>query len=153
MESTETRPILSASRQRIWSTLSILTVSGLRRWRRSAHRITKAPTTNADATDWAEIVGIYDVLLRLEPSPVVELNRAVAVAMRDGPAAGVALIETILGRGDLQDYHLAHAAHADLCRRLGETAKARRSYQRAITLSRQDQERQFLERRLTELPA
>ena len=112
-----------------------------------------AQATNADATDWAEIVGIYDVLLRLEPSPVVELNRAVAVAMRDGPAAGVALIETILGRGDLQDYHLAHAAHADLCRRLGETAKARRSYQRAITLSRQDQERQFLERRLTELPA
>jgi len=112
-----------------------------------------AQTANADATDWVEIVGIYDVLLRLDPSPVVELNRAVAVAMRDGPAAGVTLIEIILGRGDLQDYHLAHAAHADLCRRLGETAKARASYQRAITLSRQDQERQFLERRLTELPA
>jgi RNA polymerase sigma-70 factor (ECF subfamily) len=112
-----------------------------------------AQAANADATDWGEIVGIYDVLLRLDPSPVVELNRAVAVAMRDGPAAGVALIEIILGRGDLQDYHLAHAAHADLCRRLGETAKARASYQRAITLSRQDQERQFLERRLTELPA
>ena len=112
-----------------------------------------AQTANADATDWVEIVGIYDVLLRLDPSPVVELNRAVAVAMRDGPADGVTLIEIILGRGDLQDYHLAHAAHADLYRRLGETAKARASYQRAITLSRQDQERQFLERRLTELPA
>jgi len=112
-----------------------------------------AQAADADATDWGEIVGIYDVLLRFDPSPVVELNRAVAVAMRDGPAAGVTLIEIILGRGDLQDYHLAHAAHADLCRRLGETAKARASYQRAITLSRQDQERQFLERRLTELPA
>jgi RNA polymerase sigma-70 factor (ECF subfamily) len=112
-----------------------------------------AEATTADATDWGEIVGVYDALLRIDPSPVVELNRAVAVAMRDGPAAGVRLIETILGRGDLQDYHLAHAAHADLCRRLGETAKARMSYQRAIALSRQDQERQFLERRLTELPA
>jgi RNA polymerase sigma-70 factor (ECF subfamily) len=112
-----------------------------------------AEATTADATDWGEIVGVYDALLRIDPSPVVELNRAVAVAMRDGPAAGVGLIETILGRGDLQDYHLAHAAHADLCRRLGETAKARTSYQRAIALSRQDQERQFLERRLTELPA
>jgi RNA polymerase sigma-70 factor, ECF subfamily len=112
-----------------------------------------AEATTADDTAWGEIVGIYDALLRIDPSPVVELNRAVAVAMRDGPAAGVALIETILGRGDLQDYHLAHAAHADLCRRLGNTAKARMSYQRAIALSRQDQERQFLERRLTELPA
>jgi RNA polymerase sigma-70 factor (ECF subfamily) len=112
-----------------------------------------AEATTADDTEWGEIVGIYDALLRIDPSPVVELNRAVAVAMRDGPAAGVALIETILGRGDLRDYHLAHAAHADLCRRLGETTKARMSYQRAIALSRQDQERQFLERRLTELPA
>jgi RNA polymerase sigma-70 factor (ECF subfamily) len=112
-----------------------------------------AEAATADDTAWGEIVGIYDALLRIDPSPVVELNRAVAVAMRDGPAAGVALIETILGRGDLQDYHLAHAAHADLCRRLGNTAKARMSYQRAIALSRQDQERQFLERRLTELPA
>jgi len=112
-----------------------------------------AEATTPHATDWGEIVGIYDALLRIDPSPVVELNRAVAVAMRDGPAAGVELIETILGRGDLQDYHLAHAAHADLCRRLGETTKARMSYQRAIALSRQDQEKQFLERRLTELPA
>jgi len=83
----------------------------------------------------------------------VELNHAVAVAMRDGPAAGVALIEAILARGDLNDYHLAHAAHADLCRRLGKAAEARASYQRALALSRQEQERRFLERRLAELPA
>ena len=79
-----------------------------------------AEAPSADATDWAQIVGLYDVLLRAEPSPVVELNRAVAVAMRDGPAAGLALIDAILARGDLQDYHLAHAARADLCRRLGQ---------------------------------
>ena len=103
-------------------------------------------------TDWNEIVGLYDALLRIEPSPIVELNRAVAVAMRDGPAAGVSLIESILARGDLQDYHLAHAAHADLCRRLGKAAQARTSYQRAIALSRQEQERRFLEKRLAELP-
>ena len=84
-----------------------------------------ANAASADATDWSEIVGLYDVLLRVEPSPVVELNRAVAVAMRDGPAAGLALIDAILARGDLQDYHLAHAARADLCRRLGRTEQAR----------------------------
>jgi RNA polymerase sigma-70 factor (ECF subfamily) len=83
---------------------------------------------------------------------VVELNRAVAVTMRDGPAAGLALIDAILARGDLRDYHLAHAAHADLCRRLGRTAQARVSYQRALTLARQEPERRFLERRLAELP-
>ena len=92
------------------------------------------------------------MLLRAEPSPVVELNRAVAVAMRDGPAAGLALIDAILARGDLQDYHLAHAARADLCRRLGETAEARASYERALALTRQEPERRFLERRLAELP-
>src|SRR5438105_2584261 len=107
----------------------------------------------ADATDWGEIVALYDVLVRIDPSPVVELNRAVAVAMRDGPAAGVTLIEDILSRGDLKDYHLAHPAHADLCRRLGRTAQARESYQRAVALSRQDQERRFLQKRLAELPA
>jgi RNA polymerase sigma-70 factor, ECF subfamily len=112
-----------------------------------------AQASEPDATDWSEIVGLYDALLQIEPSPIVELNRAVAVAMRDGPAAGVALIEAILERGDLHDYHLAHAAHADLCRRLGKTTEARASYQRAIALSRQDQERLFLERRLAELPA
>ena len=111
-----------------------------------------AEAVNADATDWNEIVGLYDVLLRFDPSPVVELNRAVAVTMRDGPAEGLALIDAILARGDLRDYHLAHAAHADLCRRLGKTAQARASYQRALALARQEPERRFLERRLAELP-
>jgi len=108
-----------------------------------------APST--EATDWDEIVGLYDVLLRVEPSPVVELNRAVAVAMRDGPEAGLAVIDAILDRGDLDDYHLAHAARADLCRRLGRVSQARASYERAIALARQAPERQFLERRLAEL--
>jgi RNA polymerase sigma-70 factor (ECF subfamily) len=110
-----------------------------------------AEAATADATDWSEIVGLYDVLLRADPSPVVELNRAVAVAMRDGPAAGLELVDAILARGDLQDYRLAHAARADLCRRLGETAQARASYQRALALTRQEPERRFLERRLAEL--
>jgi RNA polymerase sigma-70 factor (ECF subfamily) len=111
-----------------------------------------AEAVDADATDWNEIVGLYDVLLRLDPSPVVELNRAVAVTMRDGPAEGLALIDAILARGDLRDYHLAHAAHADLCRRLGKTPQARASYKRALALVRQEPERRFLERRLAELP-
>jgi RNA polymerase sigma-70 factor (ECF subfamily) len=110
----------------------------------------EAPT--AAATDWAQIVGLYDVLMRAEPSPVVELNRAAAVAMRDGPAAGLALIDAILARGDLEDYHLAHSARADLCRRLGRTAEARVAYERALGLTRQEPERRFLERRLRELP-
>jgi RNA polymerase sigma-70 factor (ECF subfamily) len=105
------------------------------------------------ATNWAQIVGWYDVLLDANPSPVVELNRAVAVAMRDGPAAGLALIDAILARGDLKDYHLAHAARADLHRRLGSASEARVSYQRALELARQEPERRFLERRLQELPA
>jgi RNA polymerase sigma-70 factor (ECF subfamily) len=108
---------------------------------------------SGDATDWSEIVGLYDVLLRLEPSPVVELNRAVAVAMRDGPAAGLALVDAILDRGDLGEYHLAHAARADLCRRVGAHEQARASYERAIALARQEPERRFLARRLTELPS
>jgi len=111
-----------------------------------------ADAVSADATDWDEIAGLYDLLLRVEPTPVVELNRAVAIAMRDGPAEGLALIEAILARGDLKDYHLAHAARADLCRRLGKTAPARASYKRAIALARQGPERRFLERRLAELP-
>ncbi len=106
----------------------------------------------AAATDWAEIVGLYDVLLRADPSPVVELNRAVAVAMRDGPLPGLALIDAILTRGDLPDYHLAHSARADLYRRLGRTAEARAAYERAYALTRQEPERRFLERRLRELP-
>ena len=110
-----------------------------------------AEAPNAAATDWAQIVGLYDVLARVEPSPVVELNRAVAVAWRDGPGAGLALIDTILARGDLADYRLAHAARADLCRRLGRNAEARASYERALALTRQEPERRFLERRLAEL--
>ena len=110
-----------------------------------------AEAASADATDWREIVGLYDLLLRAEPSPVVELNRAVAVAMRDGPAAGLELVDAILARGDLQDYRLTHAARADLCRQLGETAQARASYERALALTRQEPERRFLERRLHEL--
>ena len=110
-----------------------------------------ADAPDARSTDWAEIVGLYDVLASVEPSPVVELNRAVAVAMRDGPEAGLALIDAILSRGDLSDYGLAHAARADLCRRLGRTAEARAAYERALALTRQEPERRFLERRLAEL--
>src|SRR5438445_120265 len=111
-----------------------------------------AEAPSAAATDWRQIVQLYDLLARVEPSPVVELNRAVAVAMRDGPPAGLVLIDAILGRGDLRDYHLAHSARADLCRRLGRTADARVSYKRALDLTRQEPERRFLERRLGELP-
>jgi len=109
-----------------------------------------ADAPNAAATDWVRIAELYDVLVRMEPSPVVELNRAVAVAMRDGPEAGLALIDGILTRGDLADYHLAHAARADLCRRAGRTVEARASYEMALTLARQEPERRFLERRLVE---
>jgi RNA polymerase sigma-70 factor (ECF subfamily) len=110
-----------------------------------------AEAPNVATTDWAEIVGLYDLLAQAIASPVVELNRAVAVAMRDGPLAGLALIDAILARGDLADYHLAHAARADMCRRLGRTAEARISYQRALGLAQQEPERRFLERRLSEL--
>jgi RNA polymerase sigma-70 factor (ECF subfamily) len=112
-----------------------------------------AGASTAAATDWAEIVALYDVLSRAEVSPVIELNRAVAVAMRDGPAAGLALVEGILERGALSDYRLAHAARAELCRRLGRTADARASYERALALTRQAPERRFLEGRLAELSA
>jgi RNA polymerase sigma-70 factor (ECF subfamily) len=110
-----------------------------------------AEAATAAATDWAQIVALYDVLARVEPSPIVELNRAVAVAMRDGPAAGLVLIETILARGDLADYRFAHAARADLCRRLGKMEEARVSYERALALTRGEPERRFLERRLAGL--
>ena len=106
-----------------------------------------ADAREAAATDWGEIVGLYDVLARIDPSPVVELNRAVAVAMRDGPAAGLTLVDAILARGELADYRLVHAARADFCRRLGQTAEARVAYERALTLTRQDTERRFIERR------
>jgi RNA polymerase sigma-70 factor (ECF subfamily) len=102
-------------------------------------------------TDWEEIVLLYDLLLRLLPTPVVELNRAAAVAMRDGPAAGLALVDALLARGELSDYHLAHAARADLCRRAGRRGEARDAYVRALRLARQEPERRFLERRLREL--
>jgi RNA polymerase sigma-70 factor (ECF subfamily) len=110
-----------------------------------------AEAPNAAATDWAQIVGLYDVLARANPSPVVELNRAVAVAMRDYPSAGLALIDAILDRGDLHDYYLAHSARAELCRRLGRTVEAQASYQRALSLAQQEPARRFLQRRLVEL--
>jgi RNA polymerase sigma-70 factor, ECF subfamily len=112
---------------------------------------THAEAPTAGATDWARIAGLYALLARVDPSPVIELNRAVAVAMRDGASAGLALIDAILARGELADYHLAHAARADLYRRLGRTADALASYQRALKLTRQARERSFLERRLAEL--
>lgn len=103
------------------------------------------------STDWRQIVGLYDALLRMEPSPVVELNRAAAIAMRDGPEAGLALVDEILGRGDLRDYHLAHAARAEFCTRLGRTGDARESYERALQLAKQEPERRFLAKQLDEL--
>jgi RNA polymerase sigma-70 factor (ECF subfamily) len=106
---------------------------------------------DAAATSWAQIAGLYDVLLRVDPSPVAELNRAVAIAMRDGPAPGLAIVERILARGDLGDYAPAHAARADLCRRLGRTADAAAAYDRALALTRQGPERRFLERRRASL--
>ncbi|MEP6550286.1 MAG: RNA polymerase sigma factor [Gemmatimonadales bacterium] len=110
-----------------------------------------AEARDAGSTDWRQIVGLYDVLLRTDPSPVIELNRAAAVAMSDGPEAGLALIDAILVRGDLTDYHLAHAARGDLCRRLGRIEEAIRSYDRALELATQEPERRFLTRRLDEL--
>jgi RNA polymerase sigma-70 factor (ECF subfamily) len=109
----------------------------------------EAPST--DATDWSRIVALYDLLLQMVASPVVELNRAVAVAMRDGPAAGLELIDEILARGDLDDYHLAHSARAELCRRLGRAADAEAAYQRALELTQQEPERRFLRGRLQAL--
>jgi RNA polymerase sigma-70 factor (ECF subfamily) len=118
----------------------------------AAIAVVHAEAPVAAATDWAQIVGLYDVLVRAEPSPVVELNRAAAVAMRDGPATGLALIDAILARGELAEYPLAHSARAELCRRLGKTGDARASYERALSLTRQEPQRRFLERRLAELP-
>ena len=110
-----------------------------------------ADAPDAQKTDWPQIVALYDVLARIQPSPVVELNRAVAVAMRDGPEPGLALIDDLLDRGELAHYHLAHAARADLCRRLGRAAEAEASYRRALELAKQEPERRFLKRRLREL--
>jgi RNA polymerase sigma-70 factor (ECF subfamily) len=110
-----------------------------------------AESPNAESTDWPQIVGLYDILMRIEPTPVVALNRAVAVAMRDGPAAGLALIDAILEGGELTDYYLAHSARADLCRRLGRDDEAVAAYERALSLTKQEPERRFLERRLAAL--
>ncbi|HET6955488.1 MAG TPA: RNA polymerase sigma factor [Vicinamibacterales bacterium] len=110
-----------------------------------------AEAPEASATDWAEIVGLYDALLRLDDSPVIELNRAVALAMRDGPAAGLAAIDAIVARGDLRDYRLVHAARAEFCRRLGRTAEALAAYRKALALTRQEPERRFIERRIAEI--
>jgi RNA polymerase sigma-70 factor (ECF subfamily) len=112
-----------------------------------------AEAPDAASTDWAQIVGLYDVLVRANPSPVIVLNRAVAVAMRDGPASGLKLIDSILTRAELADYHLAYSARAELCRRLGMIEEARASYQRALELVQQGPERRFLERQLAELRA
>jgi RNA polymerase sigma-70 factor (ECF subfamily) len=106
---------------------------------------------SVDETDWAQIVALYDVLRGADPSPVVALNRAAAIGMRDGPAAGLASIEAVLGQGGLDDYHLAHAARADMQRRLGLAAAAQASYQRALALARQPAERRFLQARLAQL--
>jgi RNA polymerase sigma-70 factor (ECF subfamily) len=112
-----------------------------------------AEAPNAAATDWAQIVALYDLLVQMVPSPVVELNRAVAVAMRDGPQAGLALIDDILARGELADYHLAHSARADFLRRLGRSGEAAAAYRAALDLARQEPERRFIEGRLRELEA
>lgn len=106
---------------------------------------------SSDATDWAQIAGLYSMLLRINPSPVVELNRAVAIAMHDGPEAGLQQIDAVLERGELNDYHLAHSARAELCRKLGRTNEARTSWERALALAQQDPERRFIERKLGEL--
>lgn len=110
-----------------------------------------AEAPSAAETDWEEIAELYDVLLQLEPSPVIELNRAVAVAMRDGPQAGLKIIDAIVARGDLANYHLAHSARAELCRRLGRTAEARASFERALDLTQLEPERRFLEGKLREM--
>jgi RNA polymerase sigma-70 factor (ECF subfamily) len=110
-----------------------------------------ADAVSAAETDWGQIVSLYDVLLRAVPSPVIELNRAVAVAMRDGPAVGLELIDALLARGELAEYHLVHSARADLCRRLGRKGEARSSYEQALALARQEPERRFLASRIAEM--
>src|SRR4029078_3986775 len=110
-----------------------------------------AEAPSSRETDWNEIVGLYDALLARDPSPVIELNRAVAVGMRDGPAAGLGLIDAILARSDLDAYHLAHAARADLLRRLGRREESWQAYERALALAQQEPERRFLRMRLAQL--
>ncbi len=110
-----------------------------------------ATAASVDATDWEQIVRLYDMLLERYPSPVVELNRGIAVAMRDGPEAGLIIVDALLNRGELADYHPAHAAQADLNRRLGRRSEAVRSYRRALALARQEPERRFLKKRILEV--
>jgi RNA polymerase sigma-70 factor (ECF subfamily) len=110
-----------------------------------------AEAARADETDWPQIVGLYDVLLRAVPSPVIELNRTVALAMRDGPLAGLQQVERILARGELLEYHLAHSARGEFCRQLGRVEEARAAYEKALSLTRQAPEKRFLEKRLAEL--
>jgi RNA polymerase sigma-70 factor (ECF subfamily) len=110
-----------------------------------------AEAESVAATDWREIVALYDRLLRSHPSPVVQLNRAVAIAMRDGPAVGLTLIDAVLEHGELANYYLAHSARADMCRRLGRRAEARSAYEKALALTQQEPERQFLQKRIRQL--
>lgn len=110
-----------------------------------------AEAESSDATDWAQIAGLYSLLLRINPSPVIELNRAVAIAMHEGPEAGLQQIDELLKRGELTDYHLAHSARAELCRKVGSVEKARTSWERALALAQQDPERRFIEQKLREL--
>ena len=117
----------------------------------AAIAVVHAESPSSDATDWAQIVALHDVLARWEPSPMIELNRAVAVSMYQGPDAGLALIEDVFDRGELKDYHLAHSAKAELCRRLGKRTDARSAYERALALAQLEPERRFLEQRLREL--
>ncbi len=110
-----------------------------------------AEAESAAVTDWRQIVALYNRLVRIQPSPVVELNRAVAIAMRDGPEVGLALIDAVLAHSELANYYLAHSARADMCRRLGRTAEARSSYEQALALTQQEPERKFLQERLRQL--
>ena len=110
-----------------------------------------AEAESVATTDWRQIVAIYDQLVRIQPSPVVRLNRAVAVAMRDGPEAGLAQIDAVLEHGELANYSLAHSARADMCRRLGRTDEARAAYEKALALTQQEPERQFLQERIRQL--
>jgi RNA polymerase sigma-70 factor (ECF subfamily) len=110
-----------------------------------------AEAESPGATDWRQIVSLYDQLVRIQPSPVVQLNRAVAIAMRDGPEAGLAHIDAVLEHGELANYYLAHSARAEMCRRLGRTAEAKSSYERALALTQQEPERQFLQERIRQL--
>jgi len=110
-----------------------------------------AEARSSAATDWSEIVALYDLLLRIDPSPVVELNRAVAIVMRDGPAAGLSQIEGLLAKGKLDNYPLAHSAKAELCRRVGQMDEAKASFEKLLALTSQEQQRRFLERRLAEI--